>query len=846
MLRQHFILKPGATSTPSVGVLALLLNIGLAALAPAQSLDAQFVTGLRARQLFALAERHCTDQLARHDVSQRQQAELVVELIRTRAERAVHAPLAERDARWSQARNTAADFLRSHPEHPRRLLIRLQDGLTPLAHGEQLRLEHDVRPPAAEQRETALGVLREATELLAAIDKELKSEIPLRRRATAKPGELSVDELVAIQQHAQHQLARACRNRALLYAAGSDDRLALLLKAVETLEHTTTQLTPDQPLAEIVQLELAMCQRLLGRFDAARHRLAALDGEALSPTIRLQARAESIRLALAAKELSAVERLLQAERTLGGQASPELDLARLEGMLALAQAASETSAATRVKRYHDQAADLVRLLETAHGPYWGRRADQLLVASVPGLAGGANRDLLARAADTLYLQGRFDEALTAYDRAAGQARAAGDVNVSFDLAYRAALVEQQRQRHAEAARRFRALATELATHPQAPAAHLLAAWHAAQVAEEDAAATEQYAAILTEHLANWPSGESVAQVRLWVGRLAETRHDWQGASDAYAEVPRDSLQASAALAALCAVWRKRVAQPGENDSAANLAGKAIQQLEQAIRDPAGKLPAEWTHGDLAAALTAAQFRLEYQIGKPAEAEALLQAALAGSPDAAPAWTSEAQAQLVVALATQPDKTDEAEALLQNGVAAAPEQLLAVLARLSQAAERSSAATRGQVAQVQLAAVDRLTPLRGQLSAEDVQRLDQLRADALAGAGRRREALAEYVALTRAHPQAGAIQEGYAALLLAGEDAASKRQALAQWRLVASRARPRSERWHLAKYSVALAQWQLGEPAEAATLLRYLLETPPRISDPAWQDKFVALLKQCSP
>ena len=110
-------------------------------------------------------------------------------------------------------------------------------------------------------------------------------------------------------------------------------------------------------------------------------------------------------------------------------------------------------------------------------------------------------------------------------------------------------------------------------------------------------------------------------------------------------------------------------------------------------------------------------------------------------------------------------------------------------------------------------------------------------------GRRDDALAGLAQLAKDNPENGAIQEKYADLLLAAGDAASLKLALDRWRIIASRTKPRTPRWYKAKYSVALAQIQRGDRASAATLLKYVLETPPGISDAAWDANYRQLLDE---
>src|SRR5439155_21914856 len=244
-----------------------------------------------------------------------------------------------------------------------------------LAQGELARQELEAGGLSAPQLELARQALRQATTFLESLDKELKTDIPQRRRASPRAGELSADELTSLAQQIQHQLARAQRNRALLFDHGSDDRLSLLLAACDTLQRALTQMSRDEPLKADVQLDLAACQRLLGRYAQAAELTAELDQEGIEPTTRVQARAEMSRVALAGNHFEAAKRLIDQGRVISGQASPELDFAWFEAFLAFARAArqgqqpfpNERMALIELaKKYELEAADTARLLEETH------------------------------------------------------------------------------------------------------------------------------------------------------------------------------------------------------------------------------------------------------------------------------------------------------------------------------------------------------------------------------------------------------------------------------------------------------------------------------------------------
>src|SRR5581483_5227998 len=100
----------------------------------------------------------------------------------------------------------------------------------------------------------------------------------------------------------------------------------------------------------------------------------------------------------------------------------------------------------------------------------------------------------------------------------------------FDAAFTAAAIEQERGKHAEAAKRFRQLSLDQPKLSRAADAHLLAIFNQAQtLSGAPPAALEEYARWLEEQSTNWPSEAVTNQARLWLGRLREQQQAWPAA-----------------------------------------------------------------------------------------------------------------------------------------------------------------------------------------------------------------------------------------------------------------------------------------------------------------------------
>ena len=185
----------------------------------------------------------------------------------------------------------------------------------------------------------------------------------------------------------------------------------------------------DDPLAWQGYLELAHCHRLLGSLDMAHRTLAAPLGPAAPPDVRRRAVAEAALLAIAeGRPAEALSKLrARIEQT---DPAPEVDFALLEAILALWKTAAADDDQESTRSWQKEAAAAVAQIERAHGSYWGRRAALQLVRVADGGSSPGSAEILGHAADNLYLKGQLDEAVVAYERAAGQAREARDLTAA--------------------------------------------------------------------------------------------------------------------------------------------------------------------------------------------------------------------------------------------------------------------------------------------------------------------------------------------------------------------------------------------------------------------------------
>lgn len=799
--------------------------------ADGRSEETRFAAGLRQRRLFDLAEGFCEQELSGGQRPPGERAELLIELLRTYAQHALHAKPAERPALWDKARAATESFLRNDRDNPKRFLVEFQQGIGLLAQGRLARQEAEVGGDA-----TAMPAARDQTRAaIRAFERllnELEREIPNRRRGRRDDKQLTADELFALQNQVLLQLGKAYENQALCYPPQSDDRLAALTIALEHLAEPVKQLPAGEPLVAEVRWQQARCLRLRGDLPQAERLLAALAvDKRLPPKLRQQTAAERARIRLASnRPLDAIQILDSAGK------GPEVDFARLETLAFRIQSSSASQAQADTLR--KDAIQLVNAIEDQHGAYWGRRASQLLVRVAGDAEGGAGIEILLRTADAHFLKGELDEALIAYDKTAERAMAVGQMKAAFESRVKAALIEQQRGDRNAYAQRLRDTAVELAAYEKANDAHLTAIAAVIGLARSDPQQLKRYETLLAEHLDLWPARDSADRVRMWLGKMRAAQRKWPEAIQAYGAVDPGSDQFGSAVRAIAPIWRGYLRQLQLSGQPTNeLAKQAADYFESLAKDADGNLPQTWSELDRIAVLTAAQIRIRYRVNDFAAAEQLLKAGLQTSADD-PAWTRAARAWLIVALAGQ-GRAAEAAQWINTLAGAEAEDLYHVVTQLNQIADATPAAAANSLAQIQQEALRLLAPATGKLSDEQQRTIKLIEGETQLRAGRPAEARAILAKLAADNPRRGDIQEAYAKALSARAETAQA--ALDQWRIVASRSGKETPRWYRAKYHVALALVELGQSRDAANRIRYLQQTS-KLDTPL-KAKFTELLKR---
>ena len=411
----------------------------------------------------------------------------------------------------------------------------------------------------------------------------------LARGSRPRPeSNLSTDRLPAIQFHIKQQRARVARNQALCYPAGSTDRLAALAEGVRLLDSALTSRSVEDPGGNELLLEHAILKRLSGDLRASQRSLNAMRVDEV-PQMVLRQRAERVRLYLASQEWDRVHATIGEGRVTQGQSSADLDFAMLEAHVAEWRRAADEGDDERAESWRERAIAAAKFIELHHGTYWARRADIALVDAGRGTGAGSVA-ILAKTADDLFLKQQFDEASRVYARASVAADQAGDAELAFELAFKVALIMQQRLQHEAAADQFRRVALKWPDDERADQAHLSAILHTAELVRGQQATLDVYEALLAEHLDMWRHAATAVQVALWQGQLHAQREQWMRAIESYQVVfdnarrrpqPANArLHLGQAVEAMADAWSRELRQYSEAREVRQAVSRAIHSFDE--------------------------------------------------------------------------------------------------------------------------------------------------------------------------------------------------------------------------------------------------------------------------
>ena len=606
-----------------------------------------------------------------------------------------------------------------------------------------------------------------------------------------------------------------------------------------------SQLSADHPLTWLSQIDIIVCQRLLGNLGEVERHLQILRSSSPPTAAILRSRAEQVRLELDRGNIERALQVLAQGREVGGQTSAELDFAHVQTYIAGWQAAGRQDSPEQIQLWQSRTLEMVEVIEQDHDGYWTRRAELLLSRTAASGGNVENLDVLARIARNFFLRRQYDDAIAAYDRAATSALAMGETNRAFELQSTAGRIQHDLGRSTDALNRFRTLALDHSTHSQAGDIHLWAIVNAAELArKKDPPSMELYAKLLSEHLERWPHTSSADTARWWLGRLLEHQSNWTAAVDAYAGVSAESARFADAVAACGHCWMRVLEQlQGDGHWSDAEAARAAQYFETVIRGGRPDWPKRWSPAARVAAQVAAHIHLKRGLTGFAPAEEILAAAYDNVGESPPEWQSTIQSLRVVSLAGL-KRYAEAKVEIQKMPSETPRIILRALKSLRPLGDSAERQDRHQLADLQMTALARLAGHSQQLEPSERLVAAQVHAEALAASEHWPEALAVYERLAVENPDHAELQVGHAQLLLRHDDPQRLAMARDRWREISRRTPPKTDRWYEARYSLALAHYKLNDSQRAARIIRLVKTVPPGLVNTRWKSRFLELLELC--
>ena len=794
-----------------------------------------FSQKLQERRLFRLADIYLDEQIKQAPQGSVVLRDMYIRRADLLTQWAVNEPPQQRSVQWNAVDQVLRDAREQLRDPQSKLLLEIQQALKDLKQARTLREEDEwaaSRDPKT-QVET-LNLLRSTRQRFEEAEKTMTRLMTDRNARYLESW--SAEQWIALRRNTRYHRARSAFERAYWYA--DEDRLnrvEALQSASATLQDVAGQLGTDEPLWWDVVLAQVRALRQLQQDQEAWQLLRKIDLATAPLKFRPWIVAEVMRLQNALGEATKADQIATA--ILQGEfgQDPEALLAVLELMLDRFKEKNQEA-------FQTQAVAIAREIESRFGSYWGRRANRMLVRrSGGGNAPLQNLEVSIRIADETFLKGEWKEALTNYERALEVAQKANDQRSQVILWARTAAIYQQTGEHARAARHFFKAAelsetqTEAGEFAFSGVSNLQAASRGQADVSDDA-----YRQSLADFLQRYSDHARVNQVR-----LAGAAFEWQQgrletAIPLALEIPLEAEEFEVASKLIELIIDQDRTSTGVDPG---LRRRLLGRLETLTLDDNGAVRQPITEGRQAVAVLWSRLKLKEEASSRSQIADVLITALnaVSEQNVDSGWHDQARLLIIAVLAGLPARHAEVPPLLDSLTNQEPESLLDILQELKNILKTLGRDDRLQVAQWQLQLIDRCLKNHPTLETSMATRLRVARAWALAYQGADSLAVQELQGLLDQRPQDGLLQETMGEVLnLLGKPYIEK--ALAQWRLLASRSQPRTDRWYRARYWVIRLTAESGDRKRATQLLNYLKAVPPGWSDASNREQFEELAK----
>ncbi len=543
-----------------------------------------------------------------------------------------------------------------------------------------------------------------------------------------------------------------------------------------------------------------------------------------------------------------------------------------------------TTTASNLVECRRQVLEITQRLERDCASYWHRRAELLMTAESRFF--GNDPVFVEQRADALVREGQIDEAVDRYDRLAA-ATAASDSAESFRFAKKAAelladaadrqwqrlvasldestspdaqnvtppdmasrlspeIWRQTKSREQAVIDRYRTLAVSHPKYVDAIEAHLAALYHAARLLQAgDESGLNDYLSLLREHYRTWPHSKQADPLRLQEAQLLIHESKFRDALETLAPVTnRSPLALDIINAADQCFDRLRLETP---DVKATVENEAVAWFYRRLLNTDNAVVADWNDADARCLLCTAKYGLLYAnviernraanpgVNLPAayqSVEKMLRIGLANYKQASPEWRAAVDSMLLYLFAAQ-GKINDASQILQHMRQWDLDALMTAFERLQRLADISPAANRRPLGEMRLE-IAQVIEQKQQTNSDamiDRQKLDVIRADALADTGKAQEAVDLLGQLLRKSPGDVTLLKPLAQILERQSDVPSREMSLKIWRSVEQHSSARSESWWDAKEAILRLLIALGRRQEAESAFQMLKILNPELGGP---------------
>lgn len=723
------------------------------------SAASDLISELLALGMIDTASRICDRYLAASQTDADAKAKWIMESTRIKIAAMLHDAPEFALQKREQAASEIDHFLADYPIHPRSPWLQFQRELIEIADTRRAVLMAIIQPAEDPLRDQVLKRIIRVSTRLEELSRAIEDHVAMER--SKRPESLRASELVGLALAVANRRIDLVMLQGELFPEGTADFIASANQSLAASRALLDALPQGaQGRAELLK-QIAESLRRTGEPAQAVNLLSEiLEVNPADST----ARALAVRVAIDMGDLTGAENLLGNDAQPSTNSNMELDLARLQLLIAMVKAETAVPSQREI-------ADWIERIGNRHGDYARRRAEQWVLSASIGKGDTAldPRIIIAHAAGHV----RDGRPQQAGEWLASAARSTSDPAAAFQLAIAGAAALRRAEQIARAAELLREVSLAHFNHPGAAKLHLQSAMLLADHASADVIIEH-----LQECLATWPKDATAASAVDWLVRLHEARGELVSAAIAASTVDPATIT------------RQRLSQAGE------LWLKALQSVPVSERELLAKQAVHLISRDGVSEFSAS---LIGQLSTLFGDRDLLNSVPSGTvQDSWLQWLQAVRQRRGIAEVPSLEAVDPslrlaaADRLIVDGETSKLDQMIFADAILSLLGSQPSL----QVAQAYAwkGDWDRCESILAELQQNAPANLD--------------------------------LAQASAGLLTRSDHERAKRAGLRRWMQLSTRLQQGTDQWHAAKLAAIEVMQSLGDLAEAKQLANYVLLTQP--------------------